>query len=287
MSRLKINQELQVKKRLKAMFYGTWKAGKTTAALQFPRPYFIDTEDGASHPIYTDLMKSSQGNYVLEQDFDEILEHVKGLALEKHHFKTLVIDSLTTVYDDLLDRSAEELISASDPTGTNYNRHKAAPDRKMKRLFNWLTRLDMNVIITTRAKADWKKVEGDDTFDCFKGTPYFFDVIVEVRRRSRDQRFAYVKGSRLKGLPEDEEFKFSYEEFKKRCGTEMLECDSDVIVLATPEQVEKMKKLIDVLKFDEATLQKWLDKAMADSWEEMTQTDLAKCIDHLTTLLPK
>jgi hypothetical protein len=34
-------------KRLKAMFFGAAGVGKTTAAIQFPAPYLIDTERGA------------------------------------------------------------------------------------------------------------------------------------------------------------------------------------------------------------------------------------------------
>jgi GTPase SAR1 family protein len=38
-----------VEKRLKALFYGSAGVGKTTAAIQFPRPYLIDTTSTPSY----------------------------------------------------------------------------------------------------------------------------------------------------------------------------------------------------------------------------------------------
>ena len=86
-----------IEKRLKALFYGTAGAGKTTAALQFPRPYLIDTEKGAENDTYTKLLEKQGGVIFQTQDFDELLKEVKALLVEKHEFKTLIIDPLTTI----------------------------------------------------------------------------------------------------------------------------------------------------------------------------------------------
>ena len=37
----------KIQKRLKALFYGNSGVGKTTASINFPKPYLIDTEKGA------------------------------------------------------------------------------------------------------------------------------------------------------------------------------------------------------------------------------------------------
>src|SRR5690606_26555919 len=102
------------------------------------------------------------------------------LLSERHDFKTLVIDPLTIVYNDLLDKAAEEV-------GTDFGKHKGPADRKIKHLLNLLLRLDMNVIITSHAKPNWvraKDAKGKDTviqegitFDCYGKLDYLFDLV--------------------------------------------------------------------------------------------------------------
>ena len=40
---------------------------------------------------------------------DELIKEILSLLSEEHHYKTLVIDPLTTLYNDLIDKSAEKI----------------------------------------------------------------------------------------------------------------------------------------------------------------------------------
>jgi Rad3-related DNA helicase len=93
-----------IQKRLKALFYGGAGVGKTTAAIQFPAPYLIDTEKGAENVQYTKLLQKAGGVVYQTTDFDELMKEVKSLLTEKHEYKTLIIDPLTILYNDLLDQ---------------------------------------------------------------------------------------------------------------------------------------------------------------------------------------
>ena len=84
-----------IQKRLKALFYGVAGVGKTMAAIQFPRPYIIDTEGSTDKKQYVDAIKKQEGVVFITQDFDEMMEEVKTLLTEKHEYKTLIIDTLT------------------------------------------------------------------------------------------------------------------------------------------------------------------------------------------------
>jgi hypothetical protein len=273
-----------VEKRLKALFYGPAGAGKTTAAIQFPKPYLIDTERGAENDQYVNLLNKAGGAYFFTTDFDDLVKEVTALLSEKHDFRTLIIDPLTVPYNDLLDKAALSLATKDDPAGTAFGRHKAVADRTLKRLLNLLLRLDMNVIITSHQKAKWSKVGGElkevgNTFDCYAKLDYLFDLVFEIEPRGRDNRAGIVRKTRVEGLPEGETFPFSYAEIAKRYGAAVLERKAEAQELATAEQVKTLARLVELLKVDEDVVEKWLSKAQATAFGEMPAAAAQKCIE--------
>lgn len=264
-----------IEKRLKALFYGSAGVGKTTAAIQFPKPYLIDTEKGAENDQYTKLLQKAGGVVFQTTDFNELMTEVKALLTEKHEYKTLIIDPLTTLYNDLLDKSALK-------NGTEFGRHYADANKQIKHLLNLLLRLDMNVIITSHAKNEYGanlSVLGQ-TFDCYKKLDYLFDLVFEIQKRGKD-RVALVKKSRIESFPDTEHFPFSYDEIAKKYGKEVLERDAVAQELADEAQVKELVRLIDLIKVPEEVSQKWLDKASSEKWEEMPKDAIQKCIEHL------
>ena len=65
-----------VQKRLKALFYGGAGVGKTTAAIQFPKPYLIDTEKGATNDQYLEILNKNGGVIFSTVDFDELVQEI-------------------------------------------------------------------------------------------------------------------------------------------------------------------------------------------------------------------
>lgn len=275
-----------VQKRLKALFYGPAGAGKTTAAIQFPKPYLIDTEKGAENEKYVDLLNKSGGAYFFTTDFDDMLREVTSLLSEKHEYRTVIIDPLTVPYNDLLDKWATALTTKEDPTGTSFSRHKGPADRKVKHLLTMLLRLDMNVIITSHAKTKWDKGGGKDlidagqTYDCYAKLDYLFDLVFEIQPRG-DKRVGIVKKTRHEGFPHLDTFPFEYAEIAKRYGREVLERDAKAIPLATAEQVAELTRLTTLLNVPAATIEKWLDKAEATTFSEMSLEVATKTIAYL------
>ncbi len=272
----------KIEKRFKALLFGGAGVGKTTAAIQFPKPYVIDTERGCENDSYIEILEQSGGVIYQTSDFDELLDEVKSLLSSKHDYKTLIIDPLTTIYDDLLDKSAKKLATPKDPSGTSFGKHYGMANKKMKHLCNLLLRLDMNVIITTHSKT----VYGDNlstlgnTYDCYKKLNHLFDLVLEVSSEYK-KRTAEVIKTRLKGFPEFEIFNFSYEELEKRQGKEILEKKSIPEILASEEQVLEMKSLVTNLCIPDSVCDKWLDKAKSENFAEMKSSEIEKCIDYL------
>jgi DNA polymerase III delta prime subunit len=265
----------KVEKRLKALFYGSAGVGKTTAAINFPRPYLIDTEKGAVNDGYIEILEAGGGNVFQTSDFDDLISEVKALLTTKHEFKTLIIDPMTIVYNDLLDKAAEKV-------GTEFGRHYGEANKKMKHLCNLLLRLDMNVIITTHAKNEYGtnlSVLGQ-TYDCYKKLDYIFDLVFEIQKRGTD-RVGVVKKTRVKTFADNESFPFSYEDIAEKYGKDCLEKDAVAEVLASEEQINEINRLIELLKVDDETVKKWLKKAESDTFEEMNSNIIEKCIKAL------
>ena len=264
-----------VQKRLKALFYGAAGVGKTTAAISFPKVYLIDTERGAENSAYVKRLSANGGSIFQTSDFDELMKEVKALLTEKHEYKTLVIDPLTTLYNDLLDKSAVK-------NGTEFGKHYNEANKKIKHLLALLLRLDMNVIITSHAKNEYGQnlsVLGQ-TFDCYKKLDYLFDLVFEIQKRGKE-RVGVVKKSRLETFEDMETFPFSYDEIAKRYGVQILERDAVAEKLASKEQVARLRELIELYKEPQEVIDKWLDKANAETFDEMNETVINKLIVHM------
>jgi hypothetical protein len=276
-----------IEKRLKIFIYGPAKVGKTTLATQFPKPYFIDCEKGAENDEYVRLMKDSDAGYLFLNDYDDLYKELTSLLVESHTYRTLVIDPLTVIYNDLLDKSAQTLKRQTrdgDATGMEFGRHKIEPDRKIKRLLNLINRLDMNVIITSHSKTKWTKigkelVEDGITFDCYSKMDFAVDLGLEARKATTGERTAVVKYTRLgKEFPEDAVIPFTYAAMAERYGRDILERDARPTLLATPQQVEEFKRITALVSYDADLIEKGLAKAQANILEEMPRDTMTKWI---------
>lgn len=270
-----------IEKRLKMLLYGPAGIGKTTASIQFPKPYLADTERGAENEQYVKLLNDAGGAYFFTTDPDELVAEVTSLLSEKHDYRTLVIDPLTVIYNDLLDKAAAEV-------GTDFGKHKGPADRKIKHLLALLLRLDMNVIITSHAKPRWERakdskgkdtvIENGLTFDCYGRLDYLFDLVLEVGKRGKE-RVARVVKTRIEAFPEGDVFPFSYSEIAARYGKGILEKQPVPQELASAEMVAEIQRLIKAMHIPSETTDKWLDKAGAQTWKEMPAKSLQACID--------
>jgi hypothetical protein len=268
-----------VNKRLKLFMYGPAGVGKTTAAIQFPNSYIIDAERGAEN--YDKLINESGSVVFQTNDMHDVIQEVKSLLTTKHEFKTLVIDPITTLYNDLLEKCEQKV-------GTDFGRHYGEANKTMKRLANLIMALDMNVVVTAHAKAEYgenlKKL--GYTFDGWRQLDYWFDLVCELGKKGK-RRFAKVVKTRVDSFPDDEQFEWSYEAIKARYDASMLEKESTAVALATPEQVGEIKALLSVVRLPEGTTDKWFAKAGVETWEDMPADLLTKCIDYVKNRLPQ
>lgn len=276
---LRAKKPAMIEQRLKALFYGCAGVGKTMAAIQFPKPYIIDTEGSTNKPQYVKQIDKVGGAVLMTVDFDEMVNELKELLTTKHDYKTVVIDSLTNLYNDLLEKAEKKV-------GTEFGRHYGEANKRMKQLLNLLFRIDMNVVITSHSKNEYGTnltVLGQ-TFDCYKKLDYLFDLVFEIQKRG-DKRVGIVKKSRIEAFPDTDTFPFSYDEIANRFGRDVLERDAKPQELATQDQVKELTRLIDLLKTPEEVYTKWKSKASAEEWSEMPRDAMEKCIQYLKSTI--
>jgi len=272
-------------KKPKILIFGKPGVGKTWASLDFPNVFYIDTEGGANLEHYTDKLKASGGAYLGPDqgslDFQTIIEQVQALGTEQHTYKTIVIDSISKVYNAAISDEAERL-GDKDAFGAS----KKPALAYMRRLVNWLSRVDMNVILVSHEKPEWgtdakgQRSEIGQTFDAYDKLEYELDLCLQITKAG-PSRTARVRKSRLLEFPDGSSFPWSYKDFSDKYGKDVIEKKTQSLTLATDKQLEEIKRLLQTVKLPEGQEEKWLKAAQVDGWEEMSTERIAKAIEHI------
>jgi hypothetical protein len=267
--------------RLKMFLYGDSGAGKTTAAIQMPKPYVIDAERGSVH--YNSIIADRGGAVYHTNSIDDAIEEVRSVLQTRHSFKTLVIDPITIL--------ESELMAQLDEKYSGDMRMWRDRDKVLKRLYNLLVQLDMNVVVTAHGKPEYGPGMSKlgTTFDGWRRLPYMFDLVVQIdRERSGKRRASVVKSRFPNHMPDGDTFEWSYDVLKDRFGQSMLERDATSTLLATAEQVSIFKGLLDELT--ESTKKKlgiqWVVSEY-HSLEDMPSERIQKGIDIINGHLSK
>jgi len=285
-SRLKAKDPKQAEpSKPKILIFGKPGVGKTWQALDFPSVYYIDTEGGADLSHYTDKLKASAGAYMGPEDgsldFQTVIEQFQALASEDHGFKTVVIDSISKLFNTEV-ANEQARLGEKDQFGAS----KKGPIRLMRQLVHWVSRIDLNVIFIAHEKAMWGKdntgqqAQIGTTFDCWDKLEYELHLALEISKVG-GSRYALVTKSRLTGFPDREQFDWSYPEFARRYGKDIIEAEAKKIELAGEDSIKEARRLCEALRIEREEIQKWFDKAGCTSWEEMAETDVAKVIKFL------
>lgn len=271
----------------KQLIFGPSGVGKTWFALSFPKPYYMDTEGGADLVHYQERLKAAGGVYMGPDegtlDFPTVIEQMQALATEKHGYKTLIIDSVTKLYQTAIAHEAERL-GDKDAFGAS----KKPAIAFMRRMVAWTARLDMNVLFIAHETNEWGKddktgqrVEIGKMADVWEKLQYELDLALQCQKRG-PQRVAIVRKSRLLGFPEAESFQLDYAKFAERYGKDFIEAEAKPIVLASADQVAEINRLLGVVKVTEEEVTKLLTKANAEKFSELNADQATATIAWLT-----
>ena len=273
----------------KLLIYGKAGVGKTWTSLDFEKPFYIDTESGADLTHYTAKLKAAGGRYFGVEDgsldFETIIEQVQALATEEHPYKTLVIDSISNIFISEIANSADKIAKAKEKD--EFGRSKKSAVAYSRRLLNWLQRIDMTVIMIAHEKPKWEDGEQTGvTFDAYEKLEFLLNLIIRITKEG-ESRKARISKSRLIAFPEGTAFDWSYAEFSKRYGKEIVEKKVEVIHLATEEQIKELNDLLETIKIEDGWMDKCLTKAKAESISELSQKQISAMIKSLKERIAK
>ena len=161
---------------------------KTVTSLHFPSPAVIDSERGTEHyGKFFDFKRifSADPN-MLVSVIDELLRDPK---VDGKVIKTLVVDSMSVIYDNLIANYESKLKIKTGNASyqlkpLDYKYIKA----EVKRIGLKLLSLDMNVIVTAKEKtqystdpAKFMEIEGTAP-EGSKELPYMMDIILHLTK---------------------------------------------------------------------------------------------------------
>jgi KaiC/GvpD/RAD55 family RecA-like ATPase len=270
----------------KFMISGRSGVGKTLFASQFEKPYLIDTEGGAVREQYMKKLIDSGGAYFGKeqgsQDFKLVIEEIKALATTKHDYKTLVIDSFSKLYN-----MAAAIAEAE--VGNDFGRDKKEANKPTRQLVRWLEKIDMTVILICHQKDKYERkgkevVYAGTTFDGWDKLEYDLDLWIEIQKLGKERTFI-VKKSRVDSFQEGMEFPLDYHKFCELYGEDVIKSPVKPLVMATAAQVAELKHLLELVRLDPEIVEKWLKKAGAEDFEEMSTEQIGKCITFVKSKL--
>ena len=263
----------------KFMISGESGVGKTFFALDFPKPYLIDSEGGDTREQYQAKLKKNGGAYFGKeegsQDFKAVIEEVKALTTTKHEYKTLIIDSFTYLY--MLEASEAEAKGGSD-----FGRDKKMANIPTRQLISVLEKCDLNIILICHSKTKWERrgkdiIDAGSTFDGYDKLEYILDLWIEILRGGKTFN---VKKSRITNLIQGDSYPLSYDKFAELYGKETVEREAVPVSLATAEDIARLLALIEGLKIDEDTQEKWMKKCNVETFAELSSEQIKSLIEY-------
>ena len=263
-------------KRLKLFLWGDSGVGKTTLALQFPKPVVIDLEGGADlygESFDFDILRASTA--------DEVMDAAQWLLTHAHPHRTLVIDPIT-VYWDALQKKWSDIFLRRNKGSKGYKfefydlqpRDWMTVKAEFKDLIRKIVALDMNVIVTARQKVQYAdgafmKAIGE-TFDGEKSLPYLFDTIVRLYRDEQGRFLGECLKDRSNKLPPGE-FEATYARFEELFGKATLGRAARPTVFATQEQKRQIREHIARFGMTPEQVARRLAAYGADSLDELIE----------------
>ena len=243
-------------RRNKILIWGDSGTGKTKAALSFPRCAYMDNHGSAEkyRIAYQEEHKFFPPRPDVLPTADNVIQAVKSLMMDPGDRATLVLDDITTFWDQLQAKWSETFLSRLPQSKGHHAEFYTFqpsdwqhPKRELRSLIRRMIALDMNVVIIARAQKEYAGEGGGGNFmkvigEIFAGEKnmvYEFDYVfqfIHVPGEGGGKYTAVVHKQRVtpgeKPMPESFEFTIDkkgrstfYDEFSKYVDKDRLNAE--------------------------------------------------------------
>lgn len=272
--------------RLKLFIWGDSGVGKTTLALRFPHPAVIDLEGGTEH-----YGESFDFDVFPATTADEVSSAVQWLLDHEHDYRTLVLDPIS-IYWEALQRQWSEIFLRRNPASKGHKveyydlqpRDWQVIKSELKDLVRRLHALDMNVVLTAREKPRYAESgfmqRLGETFDAERSLPYMFDTVVRIVVDEKGRRIAHTLKDRTNKLPKDP-WALDYAVFEECFGRDTLGRRAVKAERIRPDQLARLKELLDALGTSAEQIRKRLPEYGASHLDELTAASADQIISKL------
>ena len=279
-------KETENKERIILLLAGDSGSGKSWFVANLKRALIIDTDIGGG-VSYAQARIERNGSERIEMgSYPEVIDELTRRKKHLSQFNTVAIDHLSTLHEEAVIRHNPRLVKDFGAAAD-----KAA--REWRRLREIIRYGDFNLVCTSHLKGKWadEKVVGMQA-DAAKKIEADFHIVLHVTNPGTPIYPLTASVHKWRRDPEDQRgpapmsLPFTVEDFLKAEGVDML-APRHEIPMATEEQIAELGRLLEIVKLPEGTVEKWLSKAKAETFADMSREIIAKCISHVTELVNK
>jgi len=210
-------KDMKLDSKIKLMIYGSSGSGKTVAAVTFPKPlhvcdfdgkvksaaaYWLDKEPAMIEGVTFENYRQSEDRRVIAE-FNTWLRTMREFSEEDFPYKTIVVDSLTTLAEALL----REIIRENPQTNRTFPDVPAMQDylvnkTRFTQIITNILALPCNVVVVAHVSLDKDEVTGEMMKSPLLSgklasiIPVLFDELYHAYTLKKDDRLLYVAQTR-------------------------------------------------------------------------------------------
>lgn len=270
--------------RIIALIAGESGCGKSFFVANVRDALIFDTDIGGGLTYADERIKRNGSERIEAGSYDEVLSELKDRQKRGvlKSIKTLAIDHVSALHQG-------STLRHNPSMERDFGRASDLATREWRKIREFCRTQDFNLIATAHTKAKWENEKSVGTMaDGAKNLEGDMSIVLQIRRAAQYPSTAWVQKWRRD--PEDPRglipptFPFTMEHFENLAGPG-LTAPREPAKLATADQVKRITELLTIAKLEEGTEAKWFKKAGVESFAEMLEADLGKCIAHVEKLL--
>ena len=261
-------------------------SGKSFFIANLKNALIFDTDIGGGL-AYADARIRRNGSQRIEvSSYLDILDEITKRNTALDGITTLAIDHLSSLQQEANLRHNPKMES-------DYGKANEKATKEWRKIRELVRNRDFNLICTAHQKAKYEanQIVGQTT-DASKNIEADMSIVIYLHKPANNQPPSLARVQKWRRDPEDDRglvpgtFLFTMDEFLKIHGLTM-DGKRHEVSMAKPEQIAELTRLLEIVKLPEGVTDKWLSKAKAESWAELTEETIVKCLAHVQDLLAK